>query len=77
MTVSHLCLVSLIEAARETKKIVTTTHVNQVLVQPPKKIPCLHDITRMFAGLGGFWGRKGDGEPRVKTIWAEKNLAKI
>jgi len=30
----NLCLASLIEAARETKKIVTTTHVNQVLVQP-------------------------------------------
>ena len=30
----NLCLASLIEAARETKKIVTTTHVNQILVQP-------------------------------------------
>lgn len=30
----NLCLASLIEAARETKKIVTITHVNQVLVQP-------------------------------------------
>lgn len=30
----NLCLASLIEAARETKKVVTTTHVNQVLVQP-------------------------------------------
>lgn len=30
----NLCLSSLIEAARETKKVVTTTHVNQVLVQP-------------------------------------------
>ena len=30
----NLCLASLIEAARETKKTVTITHVNQVLVQP-------------------------------------------
>ena len=30
----NLCLASLIEAARETKKVVTTTHVNRVLVQP-------------------------------------------
>jgi MSHA biogenesis protein MshM len=30
----NLCLASLIEAARETKKIVTITHVNNVLVQP-------------------------------------------
>lgn len=30
----NLCYASLIEAARETKKIVTITHVNNVLVQP-------------------------------------------
>lgn len=30
----NLCLGSLIEAARETKKVVTITHVNNVLVQP-------------------------------------------
>lgn len=30
----NLCLASLIEAARETKKTVTITHVNNVLVQP-------------------------------------------
>ncbi|WP_444996032.1 ExeA family protein [Aliikangiella sp. IMCC44359] len=30
----NLCLASLIEAARETKKLVTITHVNHVLVQP-------------------------------------------
>ncbi len=30
----NLCYGSLIEAARETKKIVTITHVNAVLVQP-------------------------------------------
>jgi type II secretory pathway predicted ATPase ExeA len=30
----NLCLASLIEAARETKKTVTITHVNQALVQP-------------------------------------------
>lgn len=30
----NLCLASLIEAARETQKTVTITHVNQVLIQP-------------------------------------------
>ncbi len=30
----NLCLGSLIEAVRETKKVVTITHVNQLLVQP-------------------------------------------
>jgi hypothetical protein len=36
---------------------------------PPKKPPKLCDITRMLASLGGFLGRKGDGEPGTKTIW--------
>jgi len=36
---------------------------------PPKEIPCLREVTRMLAGMGGFLGRKGDGEPGVKTIW--------
>jgi hypothetical protein len=36
---------------------------------PPKKPPNLRDITRMLASLGGFLGRKGDGEPGTKTIW--------
>ncbi|WP_127956572.1 hypothetical protein [Serratia microhaemolytica] len=30
----NLCLGSLIEAAKETQKTVTITHVNQVLIQP-------------------------------------------
>lgn len=36
---------------------------------PPKKPPTLREITRMLASLGGFLGRKGDGEPGTKTIW--------
>lgn len=30
----NLCLASLIEAARESQKIVTITHINQILIQP-------------------------------------------
>lgn len=26
-------------------------------------------MLRLIAQLGGFLGRKGDGEPGVKTIW--------
>lgn len=37
--------------------------------EPPKEVPPLREITRMLAGLGGFLGRKSDGEPGVKTIW--------
>ena len=37
--------------------------------KPPTKPPSLNAITRMLAQLGGFLGRKGDGEPGVKNIW--------
>ena len=36
---------------------------------PPKKPPQLNAVVRLIAMLGGFLGRKGDGEPGVKTIW--------
>lgn len=36
---------------------------------PPEKPPSLREAVRMIASLGGFLGRKGDGEPGVKTIW--------
>ncbi len=36
---------------------------------PPKTPPSLRDAVRMIATLGGFLGRKRDGEPGVKTIW--------
>jgi hypothetical protein len=26
-------------------------------------------VVRLIASFGGFLGRKGDGEPGVKTIW--------
>lgn len=35
----------------------------------PKRPPTLREATRMLAGLGGFLGRKSDGEPGVKTLW--------
>jgi hypothetical protein len=36
---------------------------------PPREPPRLHDAMRMVAGLGGFLGRKSDGEPGTQTIW--------
>lgn len=36
---------------------------------PPKKPPTLREAVRMIASLGGFLGRKCDGEPGVKTLW--------
>lgn len=35
----------------------------------PEKIPTLREAIRMVAGLGGFLGRKGDGEPGTQTLW--------
>ncbi len=36
---------------------------------PPKEPPTLREAVRMVAGLGGFLGRKGDGEPGTETLW--------
>jgi hypothetical protein len=36
---------------------------------PPEKPPTLRQAVRWIAQLGGFLGRRHDGEPGVKTIW--------
>jgi hypothetical protein len=36
---------------------------------PPAQPPTLRQAIRMVASLGGFLGRKGDGEPGTKSIW--------
>ena len=35
----------------------------------PKTTPTLREVIRQIAMLGGFLGRKSDGEPGVKTLW--------
>ena len=35
----------------------------------PAKTPTLRAALHMIASLGGFLGRKGDGEPGVKSLW--------
>ena len=35
----------------------------------PKNPPTTRELVRQIAMLGGFLGRKGDGEPGVKTLW--------
>jgi hypothetical protein len=35
----------------------------------PKEPPTLHQAMRLTASLGGFIGRKGDGEPGTITLW--------
>ena len=36
---------------------------------PPEQPPSLREATRMVASLGGFLGRKSDGEPGTKSLW--------
>jgi hypothetical protein len=36
---------------------------------PAKTPPTVHTCVRWIAQLGGFLGRKRDGEPGVKTLW--------
>lgn len=35
----------------------------------PEKPPTLREAIRMVGSLGGFLGRKGDGEPGTQTLW--------
>jgi hypothetical protein len=37
--------------------------------RPPKQAPKLNTVIRLIAGLGGFLGRKCDGEPGMQTLW--------
>ena len=37
--------------------------------KPPDQPPNLHTAMRMVASLGGFLGRKGDGQPGTKPLW--------
>ena len=45
------------------------TFHDRVPVAPDASPPTLREATRMVAGLGGFLGRKGDGEPGTETLW--------
>ncbi len=36
---------------------------------PPERPPSLRETMRMVATLGGFLGRKSDGEPGTQTLW--------
>lgn len=50
----------------EWKALLTFVTKNPI---PAEKPPTLREATRMVATLGGFLGRKGDGEPGTETIW--------
>jgi hypothetical protein len=72
-------LLRLLYAARTTPAAPVTTLVQPdewaVLWQarhpsmPPPPTPSLRTLVREIAGLGGYLGRRADGEPGVKTLW--------
>lgn len=35
----------------------------------PKQLPNLHEATHMVAAMGGYMGRKCDGQPGTKSLW--------
>jgi hypothetical protein len=70
----------LVKIGRDTPDIPCTAYFEQAEWQalmayvtkdptPPAQPPTLREATRMVASLGGFLGRKGDGEPGTQTIW--------
>ncbi len=36
---------------------------------PPAQPPTLRQAVRIVGALGGFLGRKGDGNPGITTVW--------
>ena len=50
----------------EWKALMVFTTKNPVV---PKEPPTLREAIHRVAGLGGFLGRKGDGEPGTQTLW--------
>lgn len=46
-------------------------HVHWLLLTTrlPTTPPTLHHATRWIAQLGGFMGRKADGDPAVNVLW--------
>ena len=43
-------------------------HVHQ-RTTPPQQVPGVRQAVRWIARLGGFLGRKSDGEPGPVTLW--------
>jgi hypothetical protein len=50
----------------EWKALMVFTTQNPI---PPAAPPSLREAMHRVAGLGGFLGRKGDGEPGTQTLW--------
>jgi hypothetical protein len=53
-------------AKHEWQALYSRVHKTTVL---PERPPSVKEAVRGIARLGGFLGRKGEGEPGVKVIW--------
>jgi hypothetical protein len=73
-------LLALCKAAREQPDAAVSAWLSQAewqalwcqvhqRVVPPKQAPTVRQAIRWIAGLGGFMGRRGDGEPGPITLW--------
>jgi hypothetical protein len=72
-------IVHLTKLGRETPEVPCTVFFEEAQWQammffstrklPPKEPPKLQAMVRMVAQLGGFLGRKSDGEPGTKSMW--------
>lgn len=53
------------------KKVVPAPWIEalRLMLRKPRPIETVRDFFRAMASLGGFLGRKGDGEPGWQTIW--------
>lgn len=45
--------------------------------KPPNKPPSLSEAIRMIAQIGGFLGRKSDGEPGAKVLWRGMQILSV
>jgi hypothetical protein len=70
MTYIHRCQPDLpctaVLTTIEWKALYTRIHKS---TQWPDTVPTVHQAVRWIAQLGGFLGRKSDGEPGVTTLW--------
>jgi hypothetical protein len=69
-------LLQLRQAAREHSDILATTLVDPLMVEvlaehmhTDQHTMTMHQFWRLVARMGGFLGRKGDGEPGWRTVW--------
>jgi hypothetical protein len=67
----HLKTIARKEPERPAKKVVPPEWLATLplILKRPCRLTTVRDFLRALAGLGGFLGRKSDGEPGWQTIW--------